>query len=252
MERKKGLGIKCFSKLLVMTLLIGLLSMVPQTGIQAATNKALRIPVAYNGDRTSATAYTDNSYGCVSGYKGTSKISKNMKVSGSVYVPVAALKKDGDTVHIDGFVDVCNKKSGDFIGNIPSSYTIMLRKEGRKITLAKWNNSKNKEEKIGNIATYKKSGNYYVVSLKKVPLTNKIQTAGQKTISINTKTSYALNQGIVVTGTCSKINGYAYVDNLLLSGTSLRKITFNKKDYSFIDGFKPNGISQKVSVTTIK
>lgn len=55
-----------------------------------------------------------------------------------------------------------------------------------------------------------------------------------------------------VAGTCSKVsNKYIYVDDLMLKGTSTQKITFNKKDYAFVDGFYKDK-ARTVKVAAIK
>lgn len=52
----------------------------------------------FDGDRESDAVWTNNNYVLQAGYKKASKVKKNMKISAKVYVPVAVLKKDGDTV----------------------------------------------------------------------------------------------------------------------------------------------------------
>ena len=249
--KEQGKLTKLMAKFLVLALFVGVFAAIPSATAQAATNKAMQMKVSFNGKRDSAQAYNDNIYGMLAGYKKTAKVKKNMSVSGKVYVPVSALKKSEDSVHVDVWLDLCNKK-GDYIGAIDSKYTIILTKEGKKVSLVKWNKSKEKIEKIGSLASYKKSNNYYVITLKNVPIENKYINTKDKKVSLNTKTTYNLNQGIIVTGTCSKVSKkYIYVDDLMLKGTSTQKITFNKKDYTFVDGFYKDK-ARTVKVTAIK
>ena len=249
--KKQGKLTKLMAKLLVLALFVGVFAAIPSATAQAATNKAMQMKVSFNGKRDSAQAYNDNCYGMMAGYKKTAKVKKNMSVSGKVYVPVSALKKSGDSIHIDFWMDLCSKK-GDYIGSIDSKYTIILTKDGKKVSLVKWNKSKEKIEKIGSLASYKKSNNYYVITLKNVPLENQYVNTKDKRVSLNTKTTYNLNQGISVAGTCSKVsNKYIYVDDLMLKGTSTQKITFNKKDYAFVDGFYKDK-ARTVKVAAIK
>ncbi len=249
--KKQGKLKKFIAKFLVLALCVGVFSAIPSAMAQAATHKGLQMKVSFNGKREGEKAYNDNTYGLIAGYKKNAKVKKNMSVSGKVYVPTSALKKDGDSIHITLWLDLCTKK-GDYVGAINSNYTIMLIKEGNKLRLAKWNNSKEKEGKIGSLASYKKSNNYYVITLKNVPLENKYLDTEGKKVSLNTKTTYSLNQGITVTGTCSKVsNKYVYVDDLMLKGTSTQKITFDKKDYRFVDGFYKDTV-RSVKVAGIK
>lgn len=103
------------ARVLVLTLLIGIFAAVPSAEASAATNKALRTKVAFDGQKESDEAWGNNSYTLTAAYKNTTKLKKNMKASETVYVPVAALKKNGDTVHMDTFVAVSNAKSGEWV-----------------------------------------------------------------------------------------------------------------------------------------
>lgn len=251
-SKKENRIVKLLAKLLVLTLFVGALAAIPCDTAQAATNKGLRMKVSFNGKREGDAAYDNNCYGFLAQYTKTSKLKKNMTVSGKVYVPVSALKKNGDIIHINVWEDLITDKKGEYIGSIESNYTIMLIKDGKKLRLAKWNASKEKEEKIGNLATYKKSGDYYVITLKNVPLENKYRNNKGKKVSLNTKTAYKIAQGISVTGTCSKVsNKYVYVDDRSIKAASTLKITFDKKDYKWEEGFY-KGKARSVKVTTIK
>ena len=53
-------------------------------------------------------------------------------MSAKVYVPAAALKKNGDTVHVDAWIGLENSKNGNYVGDIRTKYTVMLIKDYKK------------------------------------------------------------------------------------------------------------------------
>lgn len=106
------------ARVLVLALLIGVFASVPSEQTFAAANKALRSKVVFNGDKESDAAWMNNNYVMQAGYKKASKIKKNMKMSAKVYVPAAALKKNGDTVHVDAWIGLENSKNGNYVGDI--------------------------------------------------------------------------------------------------------------------------------------
>lgn len=253
MEKMKR---RCFAGFLAFIMFLGVFTILSETQVQAAANKALQIKVSFNGKRDSDKAYDQNNYVVTTGYKGTTKLKSGMTFSAKVYVPVAALKKDGDTVHIDNFINLNKKvkKEYQYVGSVNSNYTVMLMKAGKKIKLARWNISKEKEEKIGNYATYEKSGKYYVITLKNVPLKNKYIDVNGKSKKLDTSSTFMLSQGVSVVGTCSKVSGYVYLDNLQIKGTAktISKITFNSKDYEWTNAYRSNaGKEVKVSIKKV-
>lgn len=248
LKQKKSIVV--MTKVLVMALLIGVFAAIPSAETFAAANKALRTKVTFNGDKESDEAWMNNNYVMQAGYKKASKIKKNMKMSAKVYVPAAALKKNGDTVIVDAWINLENSKNGKYAGEIGAKYQVILSKEGKKIRLALVDLVKEKECKPGKTASYKKSGKYYVITINDMPLENVVYK-DEQTSKINTKTKYNLGQGISVTGTCSKTSGYVYVDDLKISGVTTQKITFNKKDYKWYSGWHLDK-NYSLKVSTIK
>ena len=234
LKQKKSIVV--MTKVLVMALLIGVFAAIPSAETFAAANKALRTKVTFNGDKESDEAWMNNNYVMQAGYKKASKIKKNMKMSAKVYVPAAALKKNGDTVIVDAWINLENSKNGKYAGEIGAKYQVILSKEGKKIRLALVDLVKEKECKPGKTASYKKSGKYYVITINDMPLENVVYK-DEQTSKINTKTKYNLGQGIGVIGTCSRTSGYVYVDDLKISRVTTQKITFNKKDYKWYSGW---------------
>ena len=156
LKQKKSIVV--MTKVLVMALLIGVFAAIPSAETFAAANKALRTKVTFNGDKESDEAWMNNNYVMQAGYKKASKIKKNMKMSAKVYVPAAALKKNGDTVIVDAWINLENSKNGKYAGEIGAKYQVILSKECKKIRLALVDLVKEKECKPWNIASYKISG----------------------------------------------------------------------------------------------
>ena len=167
---KQKKSIVLMARVLVLALLIGVFASVPSEQTFAAANKALRSKVVFNGDKESDAAWMNNNYVMQAGYKKASKIKKNMKMSAKVYVPAAALKKNGDTVHVDAWIGLENSKNGNYVWDIRTKYTVMLIKDGKKMRVALWDLAKEKECKPGKTASYKKSGKYYVITINDMPL----------------------------------------------------------------------------------
>lgn len=134
LKQKKSIVV--MTKVLVMALLIGVFAAIPSAETFAAANKALRTKVTFNGDKESDEAWMNNNYVMQAGYKKASKIKKNTKMSAKVYVPAATLKKNGDTVIVDAWINLENSKNGKYAGEIGAKYQVILSKEGKKIRLA--------------------------------------------------------------------------------------------------------------------
>ena len=190
LKQKKSIVV--MTKVLVMALLIGVFAAIPSAETFAAANKALRTKVTFNGDKESDEAWMNNNY-----------------------------------VIVDAWINLENSKNGKYAGEIGAKYQVILSKEGKKIRLALVDLVKEKECKPGKIASYKKSGKYYVITINNMPLKNTVYK-DEKTSKINTKTKYNLGQGIGVTGICTKTSGYVYVDDLKISGVTTQLFR-NKK-----------------------
>ena len=242
-------SIVVMAKVLVMALLIGVFAAIPSAETFAAANKALRTKVTFNGDK-SEEAWENNSYYLGIGYKKASKIKKNMKLSVKVYVPASALKKNWDRVYVNTGIDLENSKNGKYAGTVSSRYPVILIKDGKKIQVELYDSVTDRNIKAGKLASCKKSGKYYMITINNMPLRN-VVSKDEKESKINTKTKYNIIQGVAITGVCSKSSGYIYVDDIKFSGVTTQKITFNKKDYKFCDCSHLEK-QHTVKVTTIK
>ncbi|MBR1692043.1 MAG: hypothetical protein IJ711_04635 [Lachnospiraceae bacterium] len=257
MSTKTKMMVKKFQ--MVLAILVTTVVVAVPLQADAASNKALRMKVSFTGDKYTgdeahdAAIYPKNGYSMGVSFQ-EAKPTKSMKMSADVYVPVSALKKDGDNVEINMYVNITEGET--YIGDVNSKYNFELRKEGKKIVVKKYDPAKDKESSAGKLASVKKSGKYYVVKLKNIAL-NKTATQwnedGTSTqIKIPTGNCW-LNGNVEVIGTCSKSSGYVYADNLQLKAKKTIKITFDKKDYDKkgIWGWH-NDKNLKVSVAAVK
>jgi len=168
----------------------------------------------------------------------TDKLTKStMKLSGKVYIPVKAFTKKSDEIMISPELVLTNSKDTD-VGVIYCKYDVILKYTGSGVELYKQNGNYDnpKRSAIGSCATVKKSGNYYLVTLKNLPLTGDCLDAEDNLVSINTKKNYVLNPGFTIFSTTAKAwKGTVMVDDIQLKTASLtQKITFDKADYKGI------------------
>ena len=75
---------------------------------------------------------------------------------------------------MDAWINLENSKNGKYAGEIGAKYQLILSKEGKKIRLALVDLVKEKECKPVKIASYKKFGKYYVITINNMPLKNTV------------------------------------------------------------------------------
>ncbi len=246
------------ARLLVFALLIGLLIPFGALDAQAAANKALSMKVNFNGktyrEEVTDDDWNDNSYTMYATYKKNVKIQKGMKVSQTAYVPVSLLKKNGDQVNLCVYLDLETTK-GKYVGSIWGAYSFSIRKEDKGIVLTRWNNAKEREEKAGKLASFKKSGKYYVVQIKNLTFEPNIWTENATAIKVaKYNKTCRVSQALNVVGLCAKSkNAAVYTDNLSIKSNSTQKISFDKKDYKDVWGWSAKKDKEwPVSVAKIK
>ena len=220
------------------------------TGVNAATDKALKLKDAAFSKVTKETQNHFASRGaelCASLPKADKIKPSGMKISATVYIPKKALKKAGDQVNVDVYLCLQETKAGKnnlkpntgreqwdyFQGFVETKYDFILRLDkNKKLFTAKHQWSKNYEEsKAGNYLSVKTTGNYYIVNLKNVPVTDYYGVT--KNTPMDTKTTFILSPSILVlSSTKGDWKGNLYIDNLkLTSASKTQTVTFNKKDY---------------------
>lgn len=244
---------------LLMLVAVMVITVLPMTA-KAASNKALKAKVSFTGDKYTGdeahdeAIYPKNGYTLNASYLREAKASKSMKASADIYIPVSALKADGDCVAINLSTGIVQGET--FVGDVTPKYGINVYKEGSKVVCKKMDMTKYKESKAGKLASVKKEGKYYIVQLRNIPLQNKAtfwkEDGSFQKVKIPSGTCYMYGSAEII-GTCSKTSGSIYADNFQLSAGQKLSITFDKKDYdkSSIWGFH-NNKEVKLSVAKIK
>ena len=189
-------------------------------------------------------------------FKKTSKLTKSMKFSGKVYVPVKALESEGDSVIIEPvlvFAPTSDHKN--VLGNVMPTKTLMLKMADGKIQLKQWDPDTGKESYVGNFGTVKKSGSAYVVTFKNIPLAKKyvdVQHEGSSQKSINTSKKYVVGLMLNLHSTAKKKwSAAVYVDDVKLNAGITQNITFDKMDFEDVDSFAWDGTSVAVKVKAL-
>lgn len=212
--------------LLFWTLLFVLL---PSANVSAATNKAARLSVTFDGKKEKAEGDWDKHvYSIDAWLPKTMKVKSGMTVSYKLYIPVTLLKTEGDSLDICMDLTLLTKKKTGYqgVGSINKSRWLTLTKQGKKVVGSIYNETLDKEEKFSKYGTLKKSGKYYIITMKDVLGKYYYDYATQKDKKINTKTTYTIIQSLVIHGT-GKFSGYVYLDEYSVKASQTQKITFN-------------------------
>ncbi|MDO5423462.1 MAG: hypothetical protein Q4F41_07025 [Eubacteriales bacterium] len=219
----------------------------PQDAL-AASNKAARLKVSFNGDIEGD--WDQNTYSIISELPKTTKVKNKMTVTYKLHVPKTLLKKSGDTVLfcMDLNLYTYNSKTDTYtgIGSINKTRWCQLRKEGKKTYLSVYNESTDKTEGEVEIkstktqkvkyATVKEEGKYYVITMKDVLGSTYYDYKTGKDKKINTKKTYTILPELVVHGDTSKLTGYVYLDEFTVNAVKKQTVTFNnKKSYNWVD-----------------
>lgn len=202
----------------------------------AAVNKALKIPYSFknltwekDGDKTEQNGYT-----LVLQVSTKSVSLKGLKREAVVYVPKKAVSKKGSGVDFSLYADVHSKK-GKYIGWIMPQITLILENRGGKVKMYAWHEIKQKEVKASPYASVKagngKYKDYYIVTLKQVPLAGEILGEGGKKTKITNNSKGVLVLGLTMHGRGNKTDGTLYVDSMTASSgkKTIADHTFSKK-----------------------
>ncbi len=191
-------------------------------------------------------------------YKKTSKLTRNMKFSGKVYVPSKALAAAGDSVIIEPVLIFSQAEDHNHVlGNVMPTKTLILKAlEKGKIQLKQRNPDTGKESAVGSLATVKKTGSYYMVTFKNIPLAKKyidVEAEGEDPKKINTSRKYSVGVMLNLHSTAKKKWSAAVcVDDVKLAAGITQTITFDKMDYKDIGGFAWDGTPVSAEVKPVK
>lgn len=225
---------KVFTFLLTVCILISCTSM---DTVLAAANRALSVSYSFkkltwqkDGDKCA-----QNTYSIVLPGKTKKTALKDLKMGGVVYIPKKAIKRNESCVNLSFYLDIFNSNE-KYIGDVRPRIVITLVNENGKAKLYAWDEVKEKNVKASSYASFKagkgKYKDYYIVTLKNNPLIQEIVLDGsEKRQKITSKTKYAFNAGICITGEGYKTSGTLYLDELSVtsSGKKILNHTFAKK-----------------------
>ncbi len=213
-----------------------------------AKNKALQISFSFDGkndDKESEAekAWFNNQYDLMT----TSNV-KAVKIhgavmSGQIYIPKTVLEKKDNRVNIGMGMGLFTKEDV-YAGDVEGRYNFnIINEDGNNIKVYGWDNLKEKEAKAGSYAACKEGEgsykSYYVITLKNVPVINKVYVLDEekqelvpKTLKTTAKYKYSTRYSIC--GLMTKTRGKMYFDNLELTNgkNTISSVDFNKKPES--------------------
>ena len=221
----------------IVMLLIITCGLVHPVSVHAAVNKAMKV---------SGLSFSNNK--AENRYRGAEMMAtplnpdtltkKTMKLSGKICIPAKAFQKANDEIMITPELALSVfpvVREIENAGIIYAKYDIILKyTKNKKIVIYKEEGRQHKRTKLGtSVAAVKKSGTYYLVTIKNVPLTGDCLDKDDKPAKIKTNKKFILNAGFgVFSSTAKAWKGTIYLDDIKLKTASMTQtITFNKKDY---------------------
>lgn len=244
---------KVIRQFLAVCLILGITVTCCGVNVEAAkANKALGISFSFNGKKKVG---TDNTY--VTTVTGTSKTTKikGTKLSGEIYIPKKALKKN-TTLHVSMGLSLFTSKN-KLAGNVSGRYNFVIVNTKGNIGIAGTDNQKNKTITAGSYAKCKAGKgaykSYYIITLKNIPVMEKV-TLGKKTSKLNNG-KYKYN---IYTSVCSlktKSSGKMYLDNIkaVCGGKTIANVNFSKAPAYYGVNHKGKALPKsKVKIEKIK
>ncbi len=197
-----------------------------------AANKALQVPLSFKKE-SAANAYDYNTVSVSCRMDKQTKLKTNTYISGKIYVPASIFQVEGDILFIGACLELETPET--YAGGLEYAYWIALQETGGKPFLRKLDKELNDLEGVSKIASVKKSGKYFVITLKKVPtaktgfdaLLNK-ETTVKKLIA--KKQKYTILPTFTIHGDfCLKVpKTNFYFDDVKVTTTTTQKQTFSK------------------------
>ncbi len=179
-----------------------------------------------------------NRYNLSVEHKTKSQVTKNMTMSNTIYIPKDALKKDNSRVDLDFGLDIYNKS---FQGYIQAKYKLVLENHFGYVVMWKEDTTNNwKMSRTGSMASYKKKGDYYVITVKDLPLLDEAEywpKGKRKTKSMDKLTkTYTFRSVINFGGQGQKMTKKKiYVSDMAIKAKKTVTTNFTSKDYTAVD-----------------
>ena len=214
--------------------------------VSAADNKSLKVANASFSDKTQRNAFKGAEASAT--FLKNDKLKKSgMTFSATVYIPVKALKKTGDQVFVDCYLYLqkaksanANKRTGPseewegYLGFVETKFDIAVQYNGSSLPkLMKRSWATGKFSSAGKYAAIRKSGAYYILTLKNMPFSSNYYDADDVEKPMVTTKNYMISPSVlIISDTAKAWKGNLYFDNLKVkSATKTQTITFNSKDY---------------------
>ncbi len=196
-----------------------------------------------------------NRYNLSVEHKTNSKLTKNMTMSNTIYIPKEALKADNSRVDLDFGMDVYNKSVQ---GYIQAKYKLVMENHFGYVVMWKEDTTNWKMSRAGSLASYKKKGNYYAVTVKNLPLKDEIeywQNDTRKTKPVEKQTKAFTLRSVINFGSQGQkmTKKKVYVSDMTIKAKNTVTTTFESKDYTDVSWWsQKTDKTKKAKVGTIQ
>ena len=217
----------------------------PSRSFAAVTSKAYRYKMTFAAGGKDWTPFAnDCSYDITIRPKKAMKMASSMSMSATILIPVSAFKEDGDQFTFRPWLGGKLTKDGEGTGISSGKYNFTLIRQKGQVVLRKGGGTQ-KLTKPGKYGSLLVSGKNYVVTLN-TPLIKPEK-------KFRTATLYPTVL-IDMTGHFSKKTSFNIsFDNITLKSKETWDITFDKKNYSSVEGWSWKGPNQvKGSIVKVK
>lgn len=242
---KKLLGVMLAA---AMALGVGTTSVTPAA---AAEQKAVYAPVAFTNQGWEEPWWEGSqTYICTDYGDEAKAFSDAYTVNFELYVPkplmTKVLAKEGSALCIGSSVDLHEIIEGSeewkWLGYVDSPITLEISKDGTRHVVTYWDEAQEKNVDGSAYASVKAKGDYYLVTVKNLPMKSTMYNENDEETSIDTSKAGPVNVTVRVGGVNAKASGFVYLDNLVLKagGTTVFSQNYNTQDYGWIAYNKNN------------
>jgi hypothetical protein len=205
------------------------------TGVYAASNDVAQVTTTFKA-KPSEKEINRNAYSVFVDLEKPTKLKKNITIDAKIIVPASIFTSEDDELRIIPGFELATADAKDYVCGFVSNYIFYLSKEGKSPILTKQLSNGDKFTAAGTYGSVKKSGNYYVVSLKKVPLYDISSSDDSIKLSslVSKGETYMPGVSVLLRGNFKKkvSKKNIYIDDVKLNAASVQTVNFsNKKAY---------------------
>lgn len=209
----------------------------------AASNKAVKIPVSFTGISYTEGAPDDwnkiNDYAVMTGIEDSLTLTQQLSVRATFYIPKTALAKNDSLISFGSWADIFSSETGEWLGTIDTEHTgnVSIVKEGSKVVGHYWDISSQSEKPAGNYVTIKTEKAYYAVTITH-PLETEVKNEEGIISPIDTSKPYLVAIGLSFSGEGTKFKDNIYLDNVTLLGNdaTLAALDFSSSKPAWMEG----------------